>query len=185
MTAATVLPTGRPESDGSATTPTHSIPSTRGKRTLGECPCRVISSDRLSPNALTRTSVQPGRTAGRDTRLTCRTSGGPGSLTTTARISSTRPKLSALPEARRSVASASSGAAGAMGYDNFPECLRQLWCDRRYKPRDVVGGRFVHGLGDDERACCGVADGGVAALPVGPAAGVRAVGVVGEHDFAR
>jgi hypothetical protein len=55
-----------------------SIPtSTRGNRTFGECPCRVISSDRFSLKPLTSTSVHPSRTMGRGTSRTVSTSGGP------------------------------------------------------------------------------------------------------------
>src|SRR5215467_1686010 len=86
MTAATVVPTAKPESDGSSMTPTHSIPSIRGNRTLGECPCLVLNSDRFKPNALTCTSVQPERTFGRGTSTTRKTSGGPGCSTIAAFI---------------------------------------------------------------------------------------------------
>ncbi len=85
ITAATLVP-GASRAD-SATTPTHSMPSTRGNRTFGECPCRVISSDRFSPNPSTRTRVQPSRTSGTGTSRTRNTSGPPGPSTTTARIS--------------------------------------------------------------------------------------------------
>jgi AraC-like DNA-binding protein len=49
ITAATVVPTGVAEPVVAATTPTHSIPSTRGNRTAGGCPCRVRNSDRFRP----------------------------------------------------------------------------------------------------------------------------------------
>ena len=49
-------------------------------------PCRKCSSDRLSPNAFTRMSTQPGFGVGMGTSRICRTSGAPGPSTTTARI---------------------------------------------------------------------------------------------------
>src|SRR6476620_11823618 len=86
MTAATFCPLGRPVPPPSSTTPTHSIPSTRGKRTLGEWPWRVYISERFRPNALTLISTQPGFGSGTGISLICNTSGPPGYSTTAAFI---------------------------------------------------------------------------------------------------
>jgi len=44
----------------STTSPTASIPRTRGNLTEGECPCRVNNSERLSPAARIRINTLPG-----------------------------------------------------------------------------------------------------------------------------
>src|SRR6185503_8259682 len=62
------------------------MPSTRGNVTLGECPCRVLSSDRFRPAPRTRTKLQPSRTAGTGTSWTSSTSGLPALTQTAARI---------------------------------------------------------------------------------------------------
>ena len=66
--------------------PTHSMPSTRGNVTLGECPCRVLSSDRFRPAPFTRTRLQPSRTAGTGSSRISSTSGPPALTQTAARI---------------------------------------------------------------------------------------------------
>src|SRR5947209_19141775 len=68
------------------TIPTHSIPSTRGNVTFGECPCRVLSSDRFKPAPLTCTRLQPSRTAGSGSSRISSTSGPPALTQTAARI---------------------------------------------------------------------------------------------------
>src|SRR5215470_5862199 len=86
MTAATVVPADSAGFTEPAITPTHSMPRIRGNVTVGEKPSRVMISDRLSPDALTWTRVQPSRGSGIGTSRTVRTSGGPGRSATAARI---------------------------------------------------------------------------------------------------
>ena len=66
---------------GSTTSPTASIPRTRGKRTASpDPPARVTSSARFSPKARTRTSTQPGRGSGRGALLHPQDVGRPGGV---------------------------------------------------------------------------------------------------------
>src|ERR1700687_1057606 len=60
------------------------MPRTRGNLTLGEWPCRVNSSERFSPNALTRISTSPLCGAGIGRLSILRSSGPPASWITAA-----------------------------------------------------------------------------------------------------
>ena len=70
----------------SATTPTASMPGTRGNVTPSATPSRMCSSDRFSPNARTRISTQPAAGSGTGSSRMTKASGGPGPSSTTARI---------------------------------------------------------------------------------------------------
>src|SRR5215207_7523644 len=101
IAARTVTPGRRVDPGASSTAPTHSIPRTRGKRTASpDPPARVTSSERLSPNARTRTRTQPGRPAGAGRSSSRRTSGAPGWWTTTALISAPPSRGPPLPRGR-------------------------------------------------------------------------------------
>src|SRR2546428_9537620 len=67
-----------------STTPTHSMPSTRGKVTPSARPRRVCSSDRLRPNASTLMRTHPDSGSGSGSWRICRFSTRPGALSTTA-----------------------------------------------------------------------------------------------------
>src|SRR5947208_2175931 len=82
--AATCCPSCRSPSGLASTTPTHSMPSTRGKVTPSARPRRVCSSDRLRPNASILMRTQPGLGSGSGSWRICRLSTGPGALSTTA-----------------------------------------------------------------------------------------------------
>jgi hypothetical protein len=62
------------------------MPGTRGNVTPSARPRRVCSSERLSPNAVTRISTQPGCGVGTGMSRIRRASGGPGASRTTARM---------------------------------------------------------------------------------------------------
>ena len=98
MTAATVVPTSTAEPAAtSATTPTHSMPRMRGKATSApDQPRKVMYSERLSPNASTRTSAQPWRGSGRGTSRTTRPSAPSGRSATAARMLATPGSLPAV-----------------------------------------------------------------------------------------
>src|SRR3954454_1170826 len=94
ISAATVVPGGTAGASPctASTTPTSSMPRIRGNVTaLPAYPLSVLYSDRLSPNASTRTSAQPGRGSGRGTSQTTSPSGPSGRSATTARICAIRP----------------------------------------------------------------------------------------------
>ena len=104
MTAATVVPGSIAEPSATAsTTPVHSIPRIRGNVTSPpDQPRSVMYSERLSPNASTRTSAQPGRGSGRGTSRTTSASGPSGRSATAARIVATpSPVCQALPRPAR------------------------------------------------------------------------------------
>src|SRR3954468_17119523 len=84
--AATCWPTSYSPPGHSATTPTASIPRTRGNVTPEARPRRVCSSERLRPNALTLINTQPAAGAGTASSRSVRESGGPGPSSTIARI---------------------------------------------------------------------------------------------------
>src|SRR3954468_24394176 len=89
ISAATVVPGATAGSSPctASTTPTSSIPRIRGNVTASPAkPLSVLYSDRLSPNASTLTSAQPGRGSGRGTSRTTSPSGPSGRSATTARI---------------------------------------------------------------------------------------------------
>src|SRR5258708_16299303 len=86
MTDATFWPGCNALPGAASTIPTHSMPMTRGNFTVGDPPLRVISSARLSPKALIRTSTQPSRGSGLGTSRICNTSGPPACSTTIAFI---------------------------------------------------------------------------------------------------
>src|SRR5438874_2631611 len=67
-----------------STTPTHSMPSTRGKVTPSARPRRVCSSDRLRPKASTLMRTHPDSGSGSGSWRICRFSTGPGALSITA-----------------------------------------------------------------------------------------------------
>src|SRR5215211_6399884 len=84
--AATCWPFSNSPPGATATTPVASMPSTRGKVTPCARPRRVCSSERLSPNALTRMSTHPGRGSGTGSSRIRSAAGGPGASSTTARM---------------------------------------------------------------------------------------------------
>src|SRR3954465_12080554 len=89
INAATVVPRGTAGASPctASTTPTSSMPRIRGNVTASPAyPFSVLYSDRLSPNASTLTSAQPGRGSGRGTSRTTSPSGPSGRSATTARI---------------------------------------------------------------------------------------------------
>src|SRR5438552_1336315 len=84
--AATCRPSSTSPPGAAATTPVASMPSTRGNVTPFARPRRVCSSERLIPNALTRTSTHPGRGFGTGSSRIRSAAGGPGASSTTARM---------------------------------------------------------------------------------------------------
>ena len=98
--------------------PTHSMPRMRGNATASpDQPRSVMYSERLSPNASTRTSAQPGRGSGRGTSRTTSPSGPSGRSATAARMLATAGSLPAglrtrIPRCKRR-ASPGSGRGGA------------------------------------------------------------------------
>ena len=88
MTAATVVPGAIDEPSATAsTTPVHSMPRILGNVTSPpDQPRSVMYSERLRPNASTRTSAQPGRGSGLGTSRTTSASGPSGRSATAARI---------------------------------------------------------------------------------------------------
>jgi len=58
--------------------PVASMPRMRGNLTFGEWPCRVNSSERLSPTALIWMRTWPGDGVGMGSSVILRTSGPPG-----------------------------------------------------------------------------------------------------------
>jgi hypothetical protein len=89
--ATTCCPARSSDPGAASTTPTHSIPGTRGNVTPSASPNRVCSSDRFSPNARTRIRTHPNSASGTGNVTNSRFCTGPGPLNTTARIVAVTP----------------------------------------------------------------------------------------------
>lgn len=89
MQVATVAPSGNVWvmlQDAKTMVPTHSMPRMRGKATLGECPWRVKSSERLRPKAWMRMRIWLEVGVGMGTVVRCRAEGGPGEESSAQRM---------------------------------------------------------------------------------------------------